>query len=70
MSKDAIPIIGYTEQFSAAPGATLSGGVRLDDGCHVGVGATIIQNVSIGTGAFVPAGAVVTSDLQPNERYG
>lgn len=53
-----------------APGATLSGGVRLDDGCHVGVGATVIQNVSIGSGAFVTAGAVVTFDLQPNERYG
>ena len=53
-----------------APGATLSGGVRLDDGCHIGVGATVVQNITIGGGALVTAGAVVTSDVKPNERYG
>jgi sugar O-acyltransferase (sialic acid O-acetyltransferase NeuD family) len=43
-----------------APGATLSGGVRIGESCHVGTGAVLIQGVSLGDGTVVAAGAVVT----------
>ena len=48
-----------------APGATLSGGVRVGEGAHVGTGASVIHNVHIGAGAVVGAGAAVIADV-PN----
>jgi sugar O-acyltransferase (sialic acid O-acetyltransferase NeuD family) len=46
-----------------APGATVSGFVRLGRGCYVGARAAIRQEVRIGDGALVGLGAVVTRDV-------
>jgi acetyltransferase-like isoleucine patch superfamily enzyme len=37
--------------------------VRLDDGCDVGINATILPGVRVGRGAQIGAGAVVVSDV-------
>ncbi|OAS14513.1 acetyltransferase [Paenibacillus oryzisoli] len=47
-----------------APGATLSGGITVDDGVHIGTGATIIQGIHIGRNSLVAAGAVVTKEVR------
>jgi sugar O-acyltransferase (sialic acid O-acetyltransferase NeuD family) len=46
-----------------APGATLSGHVRVNDDAHIGTGAIIIQSLHIGKKSTVGAGAVVTQDV-------
>ena len=40
-------------------------GPTLDDGVSVGANATLLPDVTVGTGAFVAAGAVVTEDVPP-----
>jgi sugar O-acyltransferase (sialic acid O-acetyltransferase NeuD family) len=47
-----------------APGATLCGGVAIDDGAFVGAGATIIQGIAIGAQAVIGAGAVVIRNIR------
>ncbi|MCS6914560.1 MAG: hypothetical protein NZ890_15130 [Myxococcota bacterium] len=37
--------------------------VRLCDGCDIGIGAIILPGVTVGEGAQVGAGAVVTRDV-------
>lgn len=39
--------------------------VRLESGCDIGVGAIVLPGVTIGRGAQVGAGAVVTRDVPP-----
>ncbi len=39
--------------------------VRLLDGCDIGIGAILLPGVTIGQGAQVGAGAVVTRDVPP-----
>lgn len=46
-----------------APGAVISGFVRLGRGCYIGAGATVKQKVEVGAGALVGLGAVVTRDV-------
>jgi sugar O-acyltransferase (sialic acid O-acetyltransferase NeuD family) len=46
-----------------APGATISGGVRIEDRVLIGAGATIIQGIHVGANSIVGAGAVVTEDI-------
>jgi len=41
-------------------------GPTLEDGVSVGANATILPDVTIGEGAFVAAGAVVTDDVPPS----
>lgn len=48
-----------------APGSVLSGGVRVGIAAHVGTGAAIMQNVCIGSGATVAAGATVVRNCAP-----
>jgi len=43
----------------------LAGRVIVDNSAFVGIGATIIQNVRIGTDAVVGAGTVVVKDVPP-----
>ena len=43
----------------------MSGGVRIEDGCLIGTGATILQYLHIGEGATVGSGAVVTKNVEP-----
>ncbi len=44
--------------------------VILDDGCDIGVGATILPGVKIGKGAIIGAGGVVADDIPPYEIWG
>jgi sugar O-acyltransferase (sialic acid O-acetyltransferase NeuD family) len=46
-----------------APGATLSGGVRVGERTHIGVGACVVQGVVIGSRCLIAAGAVVVKDV-------
>lgn len=46
-----------------APGAVVSGFVRLGRGCYVGAGAAVKQKVEVGPGALVGLGAVVVRDV-------
>jgi acetyltransferase-like isoleucine patch superfamily enzyme len=43
--------------------------VVLDDGCDVGVGSIILPGTTIGEGAIVGAGSVVTKDVPPYEIW-
>ena len=52
----AVPIMKGTLEF--AP-------VVLDDGCDIGIGAIILPGVTVGIGAQIGAGAVVTADVPP-----
>ncbi|HEX2699129.1 MAG TPA: acetyltransferase [Acidimicrobiales bacterium] len=45
------------------PGANVAGTVRLDEDVTVGSNAVILQNLGVGRGTFVGAGAVVTRDV-------
>jgi acetyltransferase-like isoleucine patch superfamily enzyme len=40
--------------------------VRIEDGADIGVGAILLPGVTVGAGAQVAAGAVVTGDVEPN----
>lgn len=51
-----------------APGATLSGGVRLEEGVHIGAGAVLIQAVRVGRNSIVAAGAVVVGNVLSNTK--
>lgn len=44
--------------------------VVLEDGCDIGVNATILPGVTIGRGAIVGAGAVVNRSVPPYEVWG
>lgn len=47
-----------------APGAVLSGGVRVGKCCHIGTGACVIHNIEIGNGAVLSAGACLYRHLR------
>ena len=49
-----------------APGVHLAGNVHLRTGAELGIGAVAIQGVTVGEWSIVGAGAVVTTDLEPN----
>lgn len=44
--------------------------IRIGHHCWIGTGATVLQDVTIGDGAVVAAGAVVTKDIPPYEVWG
>lgn len=44
--------------------------VKIEDNVWIGSGAIILQNVTIGRGAVVAAGAVVTKDIEENSVVG
>lgn len=46
-----------------SPNAVLAGGVRLQDQCWVGAGASVRQLLEVGKAAVVGMGAVVTKDV-------
>ncbi len=46
------------------------GFIRIEDNCWIGAGATILPNVTIGKGAVVAAGAVVTHDVPHDSVVG
>jgi len=49
-----------------SPNATLAGGVQIKNRTHVGMGALILQNITVGAGSIVAAGSVVTKDVSDN----
>lgn len=51
-------------------GGVLRGGaVRVEDGCWLGSGVTVLPGVTIGRGCVVGAGSVVTRDCAPDGLY-
>lgn len=48
------------------PGVRLAGGVNIEDLCWIGIGSSIRQLISIGTGSTVGAGSVVVKDIPDN----
>jgi sugar O-acyltransferase (sialic acid O-acetyltransferase NeuD family) len=48
------------------PGVHLAGNVDVNEGCYLGIGASVIQGISIGAWTTVGAGAVVVRDLPDN----
>ena len=44
--------------------------IKIGHHCWIGTGATVLQGVTIGNGAIVAAGAVVTKDIPPYEVWG
>lgn len=44
--------------------------IKINDGAWIGARATILPGVTIGQGCVIAAGAVVTSDCEPNGLYG
>lgn len=49
-----------------APGAVLTGYVHIGYGAELGANCTVLPRLTIGRGALVGAGAVVTRDVAPN----
>lgn len=46
-----------------SPNVSLAGGVCVGEGTHVGIGATIIQEIKIGKWVTIGAGAVIINDV-------
>jgi acetyltransferase-like isoleucine patch superfamily enzyme len=49
-----------------APGVRLAGGVTVEEGALVGIGAAALPGVRIGAGTVVGGGAAVVRDLPPH----
>lgn len=49
----------------ALQGLNLRGGTRIEEGAWIGARATLMDGITVGTGAIVAAGAVVTKDVPP-----
>jgi len=52
-----------------APGVTFSGNVCTSNNVHVGTGASVIENIQIGAGAFIRAGEIVIKDVPTAARF-
>lgn len=50
-------------------GTLLYKSIKVEDGCWIGAGVTILPGVTIGKGCIIGAGAVVTKDCTPNTIY-
>ena len=48
-----------------APAVALAGGVRVEHGAELGIGARVAPRLCIGHGAMVGSGAVVIRDVAP-----
>jgi acetyltransferase-like isoleucine patch superfamily enzyme len=49
--------------------ALTASGVRVEDGAWIGARSVILPGVTVGAGAVVAAGAVVTGSCEPNALY-
>lgn len=57
---------GVLEDFvNIAPGCTLSGGVRVCRGAHVGAGSAVRQDIVIGAESLIGVGSVVIKNIAP-----
>ncbi|MFQ6581341.1 acetyltransferase [Priestia megaterium] len=50
----------------ASPGTHIGGTVNIGERTWIGIGATIINNIAIGSNCVIAAGAVVTKDIPSN----
>ena len=58
---------GYIGDFvTLSPDVTLAGAVRVESECDIGLGAKVIQGITIGTSAVIGAGSVVVRDIEPS----
>ena len=48
-----------------SPSATTASSVHLCEGCVLGIGCTVLEQVTIGAGSYVAGGAVVLKDVAP-----
>jgi maltose O-acetyltransferase len=51
-------------------GSLITGPIRIANGCWLGARSVVLPGVSIGRGAIVAAGAVVTADVAPDTMVG
>lgn len=51
-----------------SPGATLAGGVKIQDHAQIGMGVTINMNLTIGADARIGNGATIKADVPPGGR--
>ena len=49
-----------------SPGVNLGGNVTVQQGAHIGIGATVLPGINVGENSIVGAGAVVTKDVPDN----
>jgi sugar O-acyltransferase (sialic acid O-acetyltransferase NeuD family) len=47
------------------PSASAASGVHLCEGCVLGIGCTVIEDITIGANSYVAAGTVVLNDVSP-----
>ena len=52
-----------------SPNVALGGTVRIGELTHIGIGATVINNVDVCSGCTIGAGAVVVKDLKTKGTY-
>lgn len=52
---------------SIMPGVNISGGAKLEESVYVGTGAKLIKATTIGANSIIGAGAVVDTDVAPNQ---
>jgi len=57
--------VGYADHPLQRHFPAMSAPVVFEDGCFIGASVTILAGVTVGRGAFVAAGAVVTGDVAP-----
>ena len=53
-----------------APGTILAGGVTIEDGCELGVGAKVIPRKTIAKDSIIGAGSVVIKDMPSGTHVG
>ena len=51
-----------------APGVTLCGNVKVDEGTHLGASTTVIQNINIGKNCKIGAGVLILKNV-PDSTY-
>lgn len=56
------------ECVNLSPGATLAGGVKIEDHAQIGMGVTINLNLTIGAEARIGNGATIKADVPPGVR--
>jgi sugar O-acyltransferase (sialic acid O-acetyltransferase NeuD family) len=66
-SLDHENIIG--DYVHVSPGAHLAGAVRVSEGCWLGIGSLISNNITICENCIIGAGAVIVSDIVESGKY-
>src|SRR5690606_13855239 len=59
----------YVSKFtSLAPGVSLGGHTKIMEECEIGIGASTIQNITIGKNAVIGGNAMVIRNVKDNEK--